>query len=318
MLVILNTIGPLVVLVVLGVALRRSGFLQEGFYEGANRLVYWIGLPSLLFSSLTKTSVNPGSALALVGVLYVATVLGLCIAYAVGGLILRLTRPSLGAFVQGAWRGNLAYVGVPVVVYAMQSRGLDPQGQTQALAVVGLGALSAFFNVLAVLVLVRGQEGTHASLSHALGHACRKTLTNPQILACVAGLLVGRYSPDGLPIVLERSFAAVSDVVLPLALMGIGAQLSWRNVGSVFKPALAGALIKILVMPLVGYAVGRAFGLSDEPMRVVLVFCACPTAVMSYVMAEQMKNDAELAAGIVALSVVISLFSMSATLLLLP
>lgn len=318
MLAIINTIGPLAVIVCLGALLRCSRFLPDTFYESTNRLIYWIGLPCLLFSKLVASRVNSGSALALVAVLYSATLLGLIVAYGVGGLLLRLKRPALGAFVQGTWRGNLAYIGVPVIVYVMQSRGVDDGGQTVALAVLGLGALAAFFNVLAVLVLIHGQEGAHDSVPRALKHAGYKTITNPLVVACVAGLAGSAMLPSGLPLVLDRSFAAISGMVLPLALLGVGAQLSWRNVGTVFRPALAAALLKTVAIPLLGYGVGRLFALPADAMRVVLVFCACPTAVMSYVMAEQMKNDAELAAGIVALSVVLSLVTMSIILLMLP
>jgi len=59
MTMVVNTLAPLILIVLLGVVLRKTGFTPREFYRGTNRLVYWVGLPCLLFD---KTSGGQAAA----------------------------------------------------------------------------------------------------------------------------------------------------------------------------------------------------------------------------------------------------------------
>ena len=65
---------------------------------------------------------------------------------------------------------------------------------------------------------------------------------------------------------------------------------------------MAGTALKLLAMPAIGYAIARAAGFGGELLVVALLFLASPCAVTSYVMADQMGADRELAAAAIALS----------------
>ena len=64
---------------------------------------------------------------------------------------LRLPPPKTGAFIQGAFRGNGAFIALPVIVYSLGA--LDPRAET--LGTVVLAPVVVLFNVLGVLVLTR-------------------------------------------------------------------------------------------------------------------------------------------------------------------
>ena len=57
---------------------------------------------------------------------------------------------------------------------------------------------------------------------------------------------------------------------------------------------------KLIILPVIGFAVGVLFGMSKTDLAVFIAIFASPTAVTSYTMAEQMGGDGELAAQIVA------------------
>ena len=46
---IINTIMPVFLVIGVGACLRRTGFLSAEFVKRLMRLVYWVGLPCLLF-----------------------------------------------------------------------------------------------------------------------------------------------------------------------------------------------------------------------------------------------------------------------------
>jgi malate permease and related proteins len=65
------------------------------------------------------------------------------------------------------------------------------------------------------------------------------------------------------------------------------------------------------VSPLLGWLVGRALGLGALELKLVLILMACPTAIVSYTMALEMKGDETLASGTIVLSVLTSLASLA-------
>src|SRR5690554_3010303 len=51
----LNITGPICLLLLLGILLRKNSMMNEGFIDGASRLVFNIALPLLLFTSIAQT-----------------------------------------------------------------------------------------------------------------------------------------------------------------------------------------------------------------------------------------------------------------------
>ena len=72
------------------------------------------------------------------------------------------------------------------------------------------------------------------------------------------------------------------------------------------------ALTKCVVCPLICLGIGPLFGLGGAALQVTVILCAMPTAVSSYVLTEQMNGNADLAAGSVVVTTVISLPALAA------
>jgi predicted permease len=111
---ILNTLAPVFLLIALGAGLQASRFLSPGFLREANRVVYWVGLPALLFSQLARLGRGVGDATPMLGVMLAATVAVALLSYPVAAGM--GVRPGAkGTFAQGVLRGNLAFVGLPII-----------------------------------------------------------------------------------------------------------------------------------------------------------------------------------------------------------
>jgi hypothetical protein len=310
--VVIDVLTPIVALIALGFVLRRSGFLPDSFFRQANMLVYWFGLPALLFVETASATPELGTAMRIVAVLVLVT--GLCIAAGyLAGWRLRLPRASLASFVQGAYRGNLTYVGLPVVLYALQAVGGDAQGY-QSLALLAVTPIIPLYNVLAVLVLLGADGGGQAGVAQQGGKLLRGVVTNPLIIACVAGIAYA-YSPLPLPTVAQRTLTALGQMALPLALLGIGAALRLRDIRAGGLTATTAAVIKVAVAPLAGLALAPALGLTGPELQITLLYLAMPTAAASFVMAERMGADGTLASSIVAISTLLAIPALTVVLL---
>ena len=152
---VLNTLVPLLALITLGAALRRWNFAPPSFFREANRLLYWIAMPALLFYQTAEATIQPGAALRVFLTLLAGMVVSIILGYLVA-LLLRLPRVSVGAFVQGAYRSNLAYVGLPVVLLSLAASHGQPMSGGDSLAVLSIAFLIPVYNLTAVVVLLAG------------------------------------------------------------------------------------------------------------------------------------------------------------------
>jgi hypothetical protein len=213
----------------------------------------------------------------------------------------RVPPASTGTFAQAAFRGNLAFIGLPVVIFAGAGRA-DAAITT---AVYLLAAVVPFYNIAAVLVLVARREGLR-SLRALPG----QLLANPLILACVAAAVWAKAGP-ALPTWSARTLQTLADMALPLALLGIGATLRLEGIRGHWAAIGGAGALKVAVGPLLGWALARWLGLGLAETRAVLIFLACPTATVTFVMADQLGGDRSLAAGTVAASTIASFIPLS-------
>lgn len=272
-----------------------------------NRLTYYVGLPALLIQRIGTASPDFERIGDMLMVLLLATAVSMLVAFGVAAAW-RLPARSLVTFVHGAYRGNLTFIGLPVVIYAFA--GSPEASAYEAAALVAFVPLVVIYNVVAVTVMqLPGEQRPLRALRRvAIG-----VLTNPILIGTLFGVLLA-LSPLALPLGIERTLSAVGQMALPLALIGIGAGLYATRIRGRVHWAVAAAALKISIGPLAGVAFGTMFGLGTEELRLALIFLACPTASAAYVLVQQMEGDTALIASTIVLS---HLFSLPAMLLVL-
>jgi malate permease and related proteins len=298
--IIVNAIGPVFAIIGIGALLHRFRFVDGEFIKGINRLVYWVGLPCLL---VAKIGVSPPALGARAGQAALVVGIGVLASLAMGALAckaLRLPASYRGTFLQAAFRGNLAFVGLPIVIYSVGETGT-------AIAVLVLAFVVPIYNAVAVCVLLLGHGGFTRARLRTTGY---KLITNPLLLSCLAGMGIA-YSGLVMPLPVSRTLNAIGDMSLPLALLSIGASMHQFGIHGRIASALSAGLIKCILTPLVGVGVAKLLGVDALATCVALVFLAAPTAAASYVMALEMDGDDKLAASTVVVSTFMAIISLS-------
>jgi len=171
------------------------------------------------------------------------------------------------------------------------------------------------YNVVSVVLLGLGASKRGQPLQKRLRDAGRGLLTNPLILACLAGVLI-KVSGVSLPLFVERAMKGLGNASFAAALLALGMSFTFSRVhGPMLRAALCSSVLRVFGSPLMGLLLGvllgRWLGLSPDLLLVALLFLATPTAVASFVMAEQMGCDKDLAAAIVLLSTLLSFFALA-------
>lgn len=303
----LQVTGPIALVVVLGMLFRRLEWINDAFIQGGSKLVFNVGLPSLLFLNIAGS--DP-SALAGGGILVFAVAFT-----AVWFVLLMLMAPWVaphrderGVFIQGSFRGNMGIIGLAFCLNAF--------GQEAALlASVYLALLTLMYNILSVIALSRWSS--RAVEGHPLVHAVRDILRNPLIIAILLASLIAWV---GVPVpewILDTGdyFARMT---LPLALICVGGSLSWAGFVAAGRVTAWTSVIKLIVIPVSGVVIAYALGYEGMELGVFYLMSAAPTAAASYVMVRAMGGNANLAASIIATSTVLSLVTTSIGLVVLP
>ena len=283
------TIVPIFAIIILGWLARRKGFLPPEFLNPANRLVYHIAIPAMIFNALSQTTLSRQFNLLVITLTLIAA-LG---AYAVAWLAAKgagLPFNQRGTFIQCAGHGNLGYIGLAVAFYYLGDSGL-------ARASIVAGFLMILQNLLSVIALQAYAESE--PVDKPMVRFAMKIMGNPVILSAIAGIL---FSSLGLsmPLIMRRSLEIISGMALPTALLLIGATLSFKLIRNYLRTVLSVAVIKLVLLPVMGLMLFRVFHLQASEYIPALILLSSPTATVAYVMSKEMQGDPDAAVATIS------------------
>lgn len=147
---------------------------------------------------------------------------------------------------------------------------------------------------------------------YLISAVCLKLFRVSNFLAGMAyALFIGTF-----PVFLDNTFHLGSMVTLPLALLCIDGTVTLGCLGDHLGHALLSAVVKLLILPIVGWFFLGLFGAEPLSMQVGVFFFALPTSSAIIVLSSQLNSDTEFASAAILLSTLLSFFSLSAMLLL--
>jgi malonate transporter and related proteins len=276
--------------ILLGALLARRFAFQRSFWDGAERLVYYVLFPALLFNSILSAEFSLKTDSLLLG----AAVATLLSAAALGYLARPLFKPQPALFascVQTAYRYN-SYVGLALAQSLFGARGV-------ALLALILAVCIPLANLIAVTTLAR----------HRKTHLGRELITNPLIVSTVGGLiahLAGLQLPGFVSSFLTRMGAAS----LALGLLCIGAGLAFKTVKDDPRTLSYFTVVKLVMMPIVAIVIVALLGLRGLEAQVVVLFAALPTASSAYILAVQMGGLAAPVAVLITFQTLIAMVTL--------
>lgn len=306
-----NSVSPIILTVAVGYLLKKIGLMSGEFSKQANKLVFRVFLPVMLF--LNVYGIESISSVGFGYVLYSVIALLIIFGLAIPSVILLTDKKKCrGALLQGVFRSNYALIGIPL------ASSLFP-GEGAAVATLLSAFMVPAFNILAVIGLsIFNNDGEKPNFKKVL----LGIVKNPLIIGIVAGLAA--LGIRSLFIEADISFRIseipaiwntlkyLSSIATPLALLVLGAQFEFSAIPSLKREIISGVIIRSVVVPLLGIGIAylafrESFG-GAQFAALVAVFCT-PVAVSSVPMAQEMGADAELAGQLVVFTTVTSAFT---------
>jgi predicted permease len=301
---VLNSLFPVFALIIMGMALRHCRLTDSDFLKTADRLVYFILFPALLF---WKIGGSPPSS-AINGPFYLALAMAVGVIYLLSLAYIRWRVPAFqaGTFSQSCYRFN-TYIGMAVVMAVLGDDGIRPFG-------IMIGFFIPMNNILAVATLSWFAEGQSSGVGR-IRQTTRAVMANPLILACLGGLVYS-HAIGAFPVFIDNGLGLMAGLTLPLALLSIGGALNLSGLRDNWKLSLVSAGFKLAALPLIGWAMLRWMDIGGINLTIGMIYFALPISPATYVLSAQMKSDTRLASATIFVSTALSIFSLAAVLAL--
>ncbi len=292
---IVSTIVPIFIVIFIGLVAKQRGFFTPDFLDQANRLVYYFAIPAMIFNSISKASLRTQFNLPVIMISLFSLLLITAVAWmASGGL--NLPKSSKGTFIQSSFHGNLGYIGLAVAFYYLGDSGF-------VRAAIIAGFVMILQNILAVIVLqYHGQDGMgRAGISATL----KTAIANPVILSALAGILFSLLGFQ-MPLIIERALSIIKGMALPMALLIIGASLSFEKFKPRFWAVMASCFLKVMMTPAIGLVLFKIFLIDSSNYLPGLIILSSPTATLTYIMAREIGGDSDFAVAAISVSTIFS------------
>ncbi len=317
-----NAVLPIVAVILLGFVLRKSGFLGEKFFADANRLMFKVALPAMLFYNIYNiesiADIQVSTLVFGVAAVTVLFLLGLLFS------VLFVKDPKQkGVVWQATFRSNSALIGYQLA---------ETLGGAAGLQCISL--LSAFtiaqFNVFAVIALSIFSTNGRPDWKKVI----KGIVKNPLIIAIFCGLavlVIRSFIPvnaDGEKVFmlqtvfpfLYTALKQVAGIASPIAFLVLGGQFSFKAIKGMFGQIVSGTLLRVVAAPvlILGAAVllskyTNLFSFQAAEYAAFVALFGSPVAVSSAVMAKEMNNDEQLAGQLVVWSSLLSIFTIFIT-----
>jgi len=297
---------PVFLVIGFGYSLKFTTLLDDVFLKQLNKLVYFVALPALLFHKIATADFSSTFNPYLLFGLIVSILFVFGVTYVYSGL--RNYSPAeRGAFCQGAFRGNVSYIGLAISFNAYGEEGFAISG-------VLIGFIIPLINFLSVIAMLLPQQDSN----HRIGKAFwgYQFLFNPLIIASLLAI-IWSYLSIPVPLVLDRSLDIITGMSLPLALVAIGASFSLKNLRGELRKAVLSSILKAVVTPLLAALVLLLLGVDGVELACGVILAATPTATAAYIMAQQLNSDSEMTGTIIMLTTLFSVFTYTLILYLL-
>jgi len=283
---------PIFSLIMIGYFFKRIKFPSYEFWPHADKLTYYILMPSLLIYKLSTASLDSLNSIdyiltALISIFIVLLILMLL------NKFFDFDEASFTSIVQGGIRFN-TYVFLAIVDAVLGDNGI-------ILAAILITFAIPTINVFCISTFAIYITDNKLTFLYLL----KSVIKNPLILGCLIGGSINFLGVE-LPIIIGNTIQILGQAALPLGLLSIGFGLVLREIKSSKKDIVVSSFAKFVLMPVVMFFVAQFFGLNNEMIAVLLIFAVMPTAPSAFILARQLGGNIGLMSSVITVQTLLS------------
>jgi predicted permease len=288
----------LVGLILLGFILGRKLPSYASTYLG--QFLFWIGVPISIIGFLVQTDLSGQIWIAPV-IAYLALFIGAFLAWLRIKTLAYFTNSvpqsaTQGSLILAAMVGNTGNLGYPITLAMV--------GKEYFAWALFYDMLGSLFGAYGLGVILAARFGNNIQNYTQLA---KVILINPALWSFGFGLWLYQLR---LPSVVEFTLEKLAWVGVALSLMLIGMRLSQLKSWHKLPEAWSSIFIKMLVVPLILGSMLSLFGVTGNAAQVMVLQMGMPPALATLVIAETFNLDRDLAVTILAMGMIVLLFTL--------
>ncbi len=287
------TIAPIFFVIAVGFALNRYSLIDKKAIKTNNWLVFYIFLPALLIHKIANSNIKSMFDLKIILILY-SSVFAVYIISVAASKLLRINKKTASAVAVSSFRGNFAYMGLPIAYYMFSNKGIVISSMLIAFIV-------PFVNMLSIFAFSSAYNKNYIKV-------LKSSLFTPIVIASFVGITLSIFDIK-IPQVIEKSLNILSLPALTLALIGIGASLRFGYISKKPVELILSGVLKLLVLPFLGVLLLKILPIETVVAKVLLIMLAAPPATLNYIMTQQTDSDYLLVSTSICLGTVFSFLS---------
>lgn len=268
--------APLFVIVFVGFLVAKWRWRRE-WTELGSKFVFMVALPALLFHIMTGLHSLPPVDERLLIAFFGSCFIGFIIGRVIAARVFHLDGVSQSVFALGGVFSNNVLLGVPIARLTLGEEALP--------AVALVLVFNAF--TLWTLATISVEWARHGSFTVVgFGKTALSVLKNPLVAAILAGTAFGM---SGLKLFdwAEVALDGIGKLAAPTALLVLGMGLAEYGIRQGWDQSLAICTLKLIVQPLVVWALAAMLGLPPLETSVVVLLASLSMGVNVYMMATQ-------------------------------
>lgn len=301
-------IGPVFLIMLLGVVLGKTRLFPAGSSGILITFVWYVAIPSLMFRSIASSSLPQADELLLVFGYYSALLTLYALAVLISKYIFRLSPAEQGVFALSSCFANGGFIGIPILEGAFGDEGV------RLLLVV----LSFHSLTLLTITTVIAERASRSSEGPGVFKKTLNSLAHNPLLVALASALIWSALELPFPEWLDRVLALPAQSAAPTGLFAAGLAIAGFKIAGDIRQASIAVALKLALLPLLVFF--STHFLLDLPalwVGVATMTAALPTGMVAYTFGEQYGIGARRAATTVVLSTAFSVISLSVLLVLL-
>jgi len=289
-----ETILAIILMILVGYAAKRIGFLKAEDSVPLNKIVVNIAIPALIFLAMYGADLS--NIKVLIPITLICIVTGsLC------GLIVYLFSRAKGYSKKTKWTlvgtstlFNSGFLGYPVVL------GVFGAGGLVRAVFYDMGSTILFLCLGILFILLFG--GKYTSI-------IRRTLLFPPLWAIILGILANVMHLN-LGFIPLNVLKYLSGAAIPIIMISLGLSLEVGGVKNYLGAASFVSMTRLIISPIIAIFLVYILGLNGLGGTVTVVEAGMPSAMLSLVLAASYDLDIKAAAACIFMSTVLSMITL--------
>lgn len=287
----IQTIVPILLLMVLGFFSRKMGILKSGDERVLNAYVYYFALPALFLVDLAEANFTHGDLrFVLVGITPIFIILAV---YTFLYLIFRFSKDTFYLLILSTVFGSLAFFGIPFIMFAF------PTKEGEHLATMSASSISVVSVTISIVVLEL-YKLEKSTIWKRMKSVAKRLSKNPLIISIIAGVLLSLSGLE-IPSPISTSLHMLGSTTAAVAIFLLGVFLYGRKYTNITR-AFELSLLRIISLPILALLTTLVFNLPNLERATLVLMHAMPVAISMIVLSERYDFHKETIASLILIS----------------